>query len=55
MGQHSIYKEFDNITQLGIYNPRLNKVYIIKLDTIPQSVIDTVSQDVIGYGITKEK
>lgn len=55
MGQHSIHKEFDNITQLGIYNPRLNKIYIIKLDTIPQSIIDTVSQDVIGYGISKEK
>ena len=55
MGQHSVHKEFKNITQLGIYNPRLNKVYIIKLDTIPQSIIDTVSRDVIGYGISKEE
>ena len=55
MGQHSVHKEFKNITQLGIYNPRLNKVYIIKLDTIPQSIIDTVSRDVIGYGISREE
>ena len=55
MGQHSVHKEFKNITQLGIYNPRLNKVYIIKLDAIPQSIIDTVSRDVIGYGISSEE
>ena len=42
-------------TQLGIYNPRLNKVYIIKLDAISQSIIDTVSRDVIGYGISSEE
>ena len=29
MGQHSVHKEFKNITQLGIYNPRLNKVYTL--------------------------
>lgn len=55
MGQHSVHKEFKNITQLGIYNPRLNKVYIIKLDAISQSIIDTVSRDVIGYGISSEE
>ena len=55
MGQHSVHKEFKNITQLGIYNPRLNKVYIIKLDAIPQSIIDTVSRDVIGYGISSKE
>lgn len=55
MGQHSVHKEFDNITQLGMYNPRLNKVYIIKINTIPQSIIDTVSQDIIGYGISREE
>ncbi|MCC2126770.1 hypothetical protein [Hominiventricola filiformis] len=55
MGLHSVHKEFKNITQLGIYNPRLNKVYIIKLDTIPQSIIDTISRDVIGYGISREE
>ena len=55
MGQHSVHKEFKNITQLGIYNPRLNKVYTIKLDIIPQSIIDTVSRNVIGYGISREE
>lgn len=55
MGQHSVHKEFDNITNLGIYNPRLNKVYTLSLNSIPQSIIDTVSQDIIGYGISKEK
>lgn len=55
MGKHSVHKEFNNITKLGIYNPRLNKIYTINLNVIPQSIIDIVSQDVIGYGISKEK
>ncbi len=55
MGQHSIHKEFKSITQLGIYNPRLNKIYTIKISSISQSTIDTVSRDVIGYGMSKDE
>lgn len=49
MGMHSIHKEFKSIKNLGIYNPRMNKVYTVSIDTIPQSVINEVSKDVIGY------
>lgn len=49
MGMHSIHKEFKSIKNLGIYNPRMNKVYTIGIDIIPQSVIDEVSTEVIGY------
>ena len=49
MGMHSIHKEFKSIKNLGIYNPRMNKVYTIDIDMITQSVIDEVSKEVIGY------
>ncbi len=49
MGVHSIHKEFMSIKKLGIYNPRLNKVYIVKIEDIPESVINAVSKEVIGY------
>ena len=49
MGMHSVHKEFKSIENLGIYNPRMNKVYTIGIDIIPQSVIDEVSTEVIGY------
>lgn len=58
MGKHSNKKEFENITKIGIFNPRLNKVYIKNIYDISDEIIDEVSNDVIGYGTeknTKEK
>ncbi len=55
MGQHSVHKEFHNIKKLGIYNPRLNKVYSIDVCNISKEVIDTVSREVIGYGLSKKE
>lgn len=49
MGMHSIHKEFKTIKKLGIYNPRLNKVYTIDISSIPTQVINEVSKKVIGY------
>lgn len=49
MGIHSVYTEFESIKKLGIYNPRLNKVYLIDIDTIPIEIINEVSTNVIGY------
>ncbi|WP_421789901.1 hypothetical protein [Gardnerella sp. DNF01192] len=34
MGLHSIHPEFQNIKYLGIYNPRMNKVYRIAVENI---------------------
>lgn len=49
MGMHSIHNEFSNIKKLGIYNPRLNKIYLINISLIPERVIDSVSIKIIGY------
>jgi len=49
MGRHSIHPEFKSIKKIGIFNPRLNKVYISEIDLIPSEVIKEVSEKVIGY------
>lgn len=49
MGQHSRKKEFRNITKLGIFNPRLNKAYLLDVYTIPHEIIQVVENDVICY------
>lgn len=49
MGKHSIHKEFDNIEKLGIFNPRLNCVYLKEIKDIPLETIEEVSNNVIGY------
>ena len=49
MGIHSIHPEFKSIRRLGIFNPRLNHVYLIDIDNIPSEVIQEVSEKVIGY------
>ncbi len=36
------------INSLGIFNPRLNKVYILDVCDIPEEVIEKVSSEVIG-------
>jgi hypothetical protein len=51
MGLRSVHSEFQQITRLGIFNPRLNIMYTIETDLIEQSVIDEVCHDVIGYGL----
>lgn len=37
------------IESLGISNPRLNKVYLLAIDTIPDEIINEVEANVIGY------
>ncbi len=49
MGKHSVHWEFDSINRLGIFNPRLNCVYLVNIGDIEQSIINEVSRDVIGY------
>ena len=49
MGLHSIHKNLHTIKRLGIFNPRLNKVYLLNISDIPLDVIKTVEKDVIGY------
>ena len=49
MGLQSIHTEFNNLKYLGFYNPRLNKVYRIEVDKIPEAIINEVDHEVIGY------
>lgn len=49
MGQHSGKEEFTKITKLGIFNPRLNKMYLLNMSEVPAEVIEDVEQNVICY------
>ena len=49
MGLNSIHLEFNDLKYLGFYNPRLNKVYRIEVNKIPEEIINEVDHVVIGY------
>lgn len=50
MGMNSLHIEyFETIQELGIFNPRLNCVYLLEIDKISPDVIKEVSEKVIGY------
>lgn len=49
MGMHSIHNEFKSIKKLGIFNPRMNKAYLININSISTEIIKEVSKSVIGY------
>lgn len=49
MGQHSGKAEYKSITKLGIFNPRLNTVYVLEIAKVPKTVIEEVERDVICY------
>lgn len=49
MGLHSVYTEFQNIRKLGIFNPRMNTIYLKNVDEISDEIIDEISTEVIGY------
>lgn len=53
IGLHSIHPEFKNIKELGVFNPRLNKVYLLNINDISSEIISEVSSEVIGYGVAK--
>lgn len=54
MGIHSIYNEFNSIKKLGVFNPRLNCVYLKIVSDISKDVIEDVSINVIGYTKVKD-
>lgn len=49
MGKHSEMEIFKNINKLGIFNPRLNKVYILEVSKISDEIIKQVEDEVICY------
>lgn len=49
MGQHSGQDIYKGITKLGIFNPRLNTVFLMDIEKIPQETIETIEREVICY------
>lgn len=49
MGIHSGKEEFKNIKKIGIYNPRLNKVYQYEMSNLPSDIIKDIEENVICY------
>lgn len=50
MGKKSMNEMlFDDVFYLGIFNPRLNVSHVLDVTTIDSSIIDDVSENVIGY------
>ncbi|HAQ62925.1 MAG TPA: hypothetical protein DCR23_00510 [Ruminococcaceae bacterium] len=49
MGQHSGKPEFKSIKRIGIFNPKLNKVYQYDISDIPDEVIKIIEDEVICY------
>ena len=46
---HSPLTWWHDFKYLGVYNPRLNKVYRISVDDIPDDLINEIDRDVLGY------
>lgn len=49
LGMHSDMEKYSKIKKLAIYNPRLNKVFMIEIDKISQEIIKLVEDEVIVY------
>lgn len=49
MGKKSNNPEFKTVRNLGIFNPRLNKVYLLAISDVPTEVIAEVSEEIIAY------
>lgn len=54
MGYQSNTTEFNQITRLGIFNPRLNIFYYKHLEEIDIETISKIAKEVIGYQNMKE-
>ena len=49
LGMHSIHPEYQQVENLGFFNPRLGTVYTYPLSKLSQDIIDEVDTEVIGY------
>lgn len=49
MGQHSGQEIYKTINKIGIFNPRLNKVYLFRVDVLPNEIIQEIEKDIICY------
>jgi hypothetical protein len=51
LGHRSVHKEFQDISKLGIYNPRLNTAYLLEISKINLGVRLEVAVHVVGAGL----
>lgn len=49
MGQHSGQEIYRGIQNIGIFNPRLNEIYLCRMDSISKEIISDVERNVICY------
>lgn len=49
MGKRSGKTMFDNIENIGIFNPRRNRVFTLEVSKIPQEILEAIERDVICY------
>ena len=49
MGKRSIHDEFEHILKIGVYNPRLNSIYLLDISDISDDIVNLVETEVIGY------
>lgn len=49
MAKHSSDPDYQDLTTVGIFNPRLNIAYRLSMAKIDPAVIEAIDQEVIGY------
>ena len=49
MGKHSKKEIFNNITKVGIFNPRLNIIYLLDMNNVSKTIINAIEKNVICY------
>jgi hypothetical protein len=49
IGRYSIHEEFDLITKIEVFNPRLNIVYLLDISKILEASIFEIETEIIGY------
>lgn len=49
MGLHSGQEKYKSIRKLGIFNPRLNKVYLFDLSKVSKEMIEVIENEIICY------
>ncbi|WP_400226718.1 hypothetical protein [Methanomethylophilus alvi] len=49
MAKRSFLPEYQGLNKIGIFNPRLNKMFTLEASRIPEDVILAIEKDVICY------
>lgn len=49
MGKHSHNKGFKDINKIGVFNPRLNSVWLFEMSQLSTDIIKEIEKEVIGY------